>query len=140
MKIIKIILAAVCTGCSLYSQAQLMTNNNILISLTGSAQVTVKGDVLNNAGTTIANDATIDLSGDWINNSGNNCFGTSQGTVILNGTNQLISGGSQTVFNNLNLSGGTKTLQTSAATGGGNAVPTGVLACNNAILDLNSKT
>ncbi|MEO8146503.1 MAG: T9SS type A sorting domain-containing protein [Bacteroidia bacterium] len=140
MKIIKIILIAVCTGCSFYSTAQLMTNNNVQITVAGSAQVTVKGDVQNNAGTTIANNATIDLTGDWINNSGNNCFGISQGTVILNGANQLIRGNTQTVFNNLNLTGGTKTLQINTTTGGGNVTPAGILACNNAVLDLNSNT
>lgn len=140
MNIRKIILTAICSGFCLFTQAQLMTNTNVLISLTGSAQVTVKGDVLNNTGTTIVNDATIDLTGDWINNSGNNCFGTSQGTVILNGTNQLIRGSSQTVFNNLNLVGGTKTLQINTTTGGGNVTPAGILACNTAVLDLNSNT
>src|SRR6185295_10083235 len=64
---------------------QLMTNNSVAVTLTNGSQVTVKGSILNTAGTTISNSGTIELTGDWTNNSGSNCFGTSAGTVIMNG-------------------------------------------------------
>lgn len=120
------------------SPAQLLTNNNVLIS--NSIQITVKGTVQNNFGTVISNSGTIDLTGNWVNNSGNNGFGISQGTVIMNGVNQSIQGTDQTVFNNLSLINGTKTIDLNTTVGGANATPTGVLNCNNAVLDLNSNT
>src|SRR5258706_1466546 len=79
---------------------QLLTNNNIGVVITGGVQLTVKGDIQNNAGTTVDNTGTIDFSGNWIHNAANNCFGTSQGSVILNGANQNIGGTNPTTFNN----------------------------------------
>src|SRR5258708_2371962 len=81
--------------------AQLMTNNTVAITITGGAQLTVKGDIQNNAGTTIGNSGTIDLNGNWINNSGSSVFGTSAGTVLMNGANQNIDGSNSTVFNKI---------------------------------------
>jgi len=118
--------------------AQLLTNNGVLIS--NSTQISVKGDIQNNTGTTIPNSGTIDFTGNWTNNSGNNVFGVSTGSVIMNGTNQIIRGTDQTLFNNLTLLNGTKTLEQHATVGGNNVTPAGVLSCNNAVLDLNSKT
>lgn len=133
--------AILCTGMVLLLQsnvfAQLVTNNNVLIS--NSAQITVKGDIQHNAGTVIANSGIIDFTGNWINNSGNNIFGVSTGTVIMNGNNQVIQGPDQTMFNNLSLLNGIKTLEQHATVGGNNAAPAGVLSCNNAVLDLNSR-
>ena len=121
--------------------AQLLTNNNVSITISSSAQITVKGSVQNNAGTVINNSGTIDLSGDWVNNAANSIFGTSAGTVILNGNGQNISGTSSTIFNNLRLQGnGVKTLQVSTNAGGGYPSPSGVLDLGSQKLDLNSKT
>lgn len=117
--------------------AQLFTANNVII--VNSTQITVKGDIQNNAGTVISNTAgTIDLTGNWTNNSGNNLFGVSTGTVIMNGVNQLVNGNTPTLFNNLNLINGTKTLDINTTVGGGNVAPAGALNCNNAVFDLNS--
>lgn len=125
---------AVCFG-------QLMTNNNVAITVTGGAQVTVKGSILNNSGTTINNSGTIDLNGDWLNNSGGDVFGTSAGTVIMNGANQNIGGNNSTMFNNLTVQGtGTKTLLINISTGGGYATAVGTLAMDASVLDLNSNT
>src|SRR6188768_492699 len=82
-------------------QAQLLINNNVQYILTGGVQLTVKGDILNNAGTTMDNYGIIDLDGNWTNNSGTSIFGTSGGTVIMNGVNQNIGGSDVTMFNNL---------------------------------------
>lgn len=123
------------------SFGQLLTNDNVAITVTGGAQLTAKGDVLNKTGTTINNNGTIDLTGNWVNNSGNNCFGTSQGTVILNGAAQSIGGVSSTDFNNLTLQGsGTKTLLINTTAGGAYAVPAGILNVGNVVLDVNSST
>ena len=69
------------------SFSQLLTSNNVSVTLTGGAQLTVKGDIQNNAGTTVDNNGTIDLNGNWTHNAANNCFGASTGTVIFNGAN-----------------------------------------------------
>jgi hypothetical protein len=119
--------------------AQVMTNNNIAITINSGSAVTVKGDVQNNSGTTIDNNGTMNISGDWTNNSGNNCFQASAGTVVFNGGAQNIGGTSSTLFNNLNLSGsGTKTM-TQSISAGGNA-GNGILDVSSFKLDLNSNT
>lgn len=123
------------------SFSQLLTNDNISITIANGTQLTVKGDIQNNAGTVIDNSGTIDLSGNWTHNAANNCFGISTGTVILNGANQNINGTNSTTFNNLTLQGsGIKTLLINTTSGGGNAVPAGILNAGNVVLDLNSRT
>lgn len=123
------------------SHAQLMTNDNATITINPGVQLTVKGDIQNQNGTTINNSGTIDMTGNWIHNSANNCFGTSQGTVILNGAAQTIGGTNTTMFNTLSLQGtGAKTLLINTTCGGGNSSPTGVLQLNDLLLYLNSKT
>lgn len=118
---------------------QLLTNNNISVTISSGTQLTVKGDVLNTSGTTVSNSGTIDLTGNWTNNTGGTVFGTSQGEVTLNGVNQSIQGSDQTVFNTLNLQNGVKTLQLNTTVGGANATPAGILNVNDAVLDLNAK-
>jgi hypothetical protein len=125
----------------LHCSSQLMTNSNIGITITGGVQVTVKGDILNQNGTAIDNSGTIDFTGNWRNNSGSTCFGTSTGTVILNGANQDIGGSNSTVFNNLAVEGGgIKTLLINTTTGGANATPAGALTLTSGVLNLNSNT
>lgn len=134
----------ICLLCTLVAGdccAQLLTNNNVSLTLTNGVQVTVKGDLQNNAGTTIDNSGTIDLTGDWENNAGNNNFGSSGGTVIFNGNTQSIRGSSSTVFNNMQLAGsGVKTLQVNTAVGGAYPAPSGVLDLGTQYLALNSYT
>jgi hypothetical protein len=120
--------------------AQVLTNDNVTITVTSGAQVTVKGDVQNQNAGTITNNGTIDLSGNWINNAANDCFGTSQGTVVLNGSSQTIGGSNSTTFNNLTLLGtSTKTLLINTTAGGG-VSPAGVVSLNDRELILNSNT
>lgn len=120
--------------------AQVMTTSNIQVTILSGTQVTVKGDILVNNGTSINNTGTIDLTGNWNNNSSATVFGNSKGTVILNGVNQQINGTFSTTFFNLNLFNGVKTMNTDITTGGMVSSATGSLNCNNAILDLNSHT
>ena len=122
------------------ASAQLLTNEGAAITVQSGAQLTVQGEVLNEAGGAIGNSGTIDLSGHWTNNSGNDCFGASEGTVILNGAGQEIRGSSYTQFNHLQLVGGDVTLMQDAYVGGGVVTTrTGVLALGNADLLLNSR-
>jgi len=119
-----------------YGVAQLLFCENILFTIESGTQLTIKGDVQHNSSTFIDNSGVIDLTGNWINNSGNNIFGASSGTVVMNGLNQLINGTDATLFNNLNLFNGTKTMMVDAETGG--LFSAGRLNLNNAILDLNA--
>jgi len=123
-----------------FCNAQLLTNNVVQLTINPNVQITIKGDILNNNGTVIDNNGTIDLTGNWINNSGSSIFGTSAGTVIMNGINQNIGGINSTAFYNLHLYNGIKTLQSDIATGGNGPLYSGILNCNDAILDLNSNT
>lgn len=119
--------------------SQLMTSNNVSITISAGTQLTVQGTIQNETGASMDNSGTIDLSGDWIHNASNNCFGTSQGAVILNGANQTIGGTSTTTFNDLLLMGsGTKTLGINTITGG--SAGNGVCNVGSSTLDLNSKT
>lgn len=121
-------------------KGQLLTNSGASIAVQSGAQLTVQGDVLNAGTGSITNSGTIDLSGNWTNNAGNDCFGTSEGTVILNGTGQLIGGSSYTQFNHLQLTGGDVTLMQDAYVGGGAMTArTGVLALNGVKLLLNGR-
>lgn len=120
-------------------KAQLVTGNNVTI--TNTTDIAIKGDVLLQSNTSIKNNGTLTLQGEWVNNSGNNCFGTSNGTVILVGHNQTIAGTSPTAFNNLHLQGtGTIKLMQHATCGGDYVSPTGVFSIGNQIFDLNSYT
>jgi hypothetical protein len=121
-----------------YGCAQLMTNNNVQITVTTGATITANGSIDNRTGTTISNSGAISLTGNWSNNSGNSLFGVSQGVVTFNGVNQTINGTDVTVFNNLNFINGIKTIALNTIAGGGNAIPTGVLNINNAAFNLNA--
>ncbi len=119
--------------------SQMLFSSDTDISIISGTTITVIGGVTTNGSATIANEGTITATGNWINNSNNDCFGITQGTVVLDGATQLIGGSSETVFNNLNLLGtGIKTLNTNATVGGGNLVPTGVLNLGIRQLDLNT--
>lgn len=120
--------------------AQLLMHENVMLTILPGTTLSVKGDVLNNTGTTIENNGSIDLTGDWINNSGNVVFGASAGAVILNGVNQSIAGTDPTRFYTLDLFNGIKTMQVDATMGGVGFPLAGNLNCNNAVLDLNSHT
>jgi hypothetical protein len=127
-------------ACSLTLHAQLLTNSGAAMTVQAGAQLTVQGEVLNAASGTINNSGTIDLNGNWTNNAGNDCFGNSEGTVILNGAGQQIGGSSYTMFNHLALAGGDVTLLQNAFVGGGAlSIESGVLALGSARLFLNSR-
>lgn len=121
-------------------RGQLLTNSGASIAVQSGAQLTVQGDVLNAGTGSITNSGTIDLSGNWTNDASNDCFGSSEGTVIMNGTGQQIGGSGYTQFNHLQLTGGDVTLMQDAYVGGGAmSSRTGVLALNASRLLLNSR-
>ena len=127
-----------CFGSTVSSLAQLMTNNNVAITITSGATMTVNGAIQNNSGTTISNSGTIRLTGDFENYSLSNLFGTSSGSVNMFGGLQNISGSSLTRFNNLTLSGtGNKILLNDIETGGNGM---GVLDLTTRVLELNSRS
>lgn len=134
-----VIISMVLFSCN-QCHAQLMTASNVQVTILSGTQITVKGDILINNGTTINNTGTIDLTGNWVNNSSATVFGNSKGTVVMNGLNQQINGTFSTTFFNLNLFNGTKTMNTDITTGGMVSSALCSLNCNNAILDLNSHT
>jgi hypothetical protein len=135
-KLIFLAVLLLCGRC--YSQ--MVTHNSIPITITTGTSVTVNGGITSSGNTTISNNGTINLTGDFINNSNNNLFGTSAGTVDLNGGNQNIGGTTSTAFNNLLLTGtGNKTLMVNTSVGGTYAFPSGILQLNDKILYLNSK-
>lgn len=117
--------------------SQTVTVNGVTV--TNTAQITIKGDALFTGGSGVTNNGTIDLTGNFSNNSGSGLFGTSAGTVVLNGTAQNIEGSSVTQFNNLVLQGtDAKTLLQDAVTGGSNGTNSGVLNLGDATLHLNT--
>lgn len=120
------------------SYAQLLFSNGASITINTGAQLSIKGASVFGAGSAVINNGVIDQTGNFTNNSGSNLFGTSAGTVELNGGIQQINGTSTTTFNNLELNGtGNKSLAIQTETGG---TGSGVLDLNNRILELNSHT
>ena len=119
--------------------AQLFTDDGVAITVQTGAQLTVKGDVLVTSGATFTNAGTIDLTGDITNNSGTGLFTATPGLVVMNGTAQSIVGSSVSAFDGLDLQCASLTLQQDAIVGGTYPSPAGVLALNDAIVQLNSK-
>ncbi len=125
-----------------YSQG--IYNNNARIVFSGAAQVYIaggtNGDYFSTGGGLIHPSATgiIRMEGDWRNNSPNTGFFSDNGTVILNGANQDITGTNSTTFYNLTLQGsGVKTQQLNTSVGGVTTT-NGVLSVGNVIYNLNS--
>jgi hypothetical protein len=115
------------------SNAQLLFSNGGSITINTGAQLSIKGASEFDAGSTVTNNGLIDQTGNFTNNSGSNLFGTSTGTVDLNGGIQQINGTSTTTFNNLELNGsGNKSIAILTETGG---TGSGVLDLNNRFLN-----
>lgn len=131
-----------------FTSAQGLINNGATITISNGTYVyidggTSVGNVTNqDAGGfsgTVDNQGFIDVTGDWNNLSTLNVFNASTGTVRLLGANQFIQGTTPTYFNNLTLLGsGVKTLNIPTLTGGGFAVPAGILDLTTLPLDLNA--
>ena len=130
------------------ARTQGLINNGARLVLTPGAYVYIDGGAAvgnftnQDAGAftgTVENQGTIDVTGDWTNLSAANVFNASTGTVRLLGANQFIQGTASTYFNNLTLLGsGTKTLNIPTLTGGGFALPNGVLDLTTLPLNLNA--
>jgi hypothetical protein len=129
-----ILIKLMIVGLTLTATAQLLTVKNAAI--TNTATITVKGDMTNETGAQLNNEGEIEVSGDFTNNSGASLFGTTTGTVVLNGLTQNINGLFPTEFHDLTLLGtGKKTLQQIASID-----LTGTLSLGSQMLDLNTKT
>ncbi len=97
----------------------------------------VDGHITNDPLGFIHNQGDIYLTGDWTNREPSGCLDPTTGSVILDGTSQLIQGTQTTTFNNLDCQGtGTKTLNINTIVAGN----TGVLSLNSNPFDLNSNT
>ena len=132
------LLVMLCACISYKCNGQLLFSNGGSITINTGAQLSIKGASEFDAGSTVTNNGLIDQTGNFTNNSGSNLFGTSAGTVDLNGGIQQINGTSTTTFNNLELNGsGNKSIAILTETGG---TGSGVLDLNNRILELNSNT
>ncbi|MBL7913594.1 MAG: T9SS type A sorting domain-containing protein [Bacteroidia bacterium] len=127
------------TNC-LMSQVSFFNQDNITI--TSGTVLTIKGDFYNKFTATIDNSGTIEISGNMTCISSNDVFGTSQGTVVLNGTvAQTIVGLTPITFNNLTLTNtGSKSLATNIVVGGSYVNPSGILSVGNSMLLLNNRT
>jgi len=87
-----------------------IVNDGSYIHVQAAALLYDEGGAINqdNAGIgTWQNHGTVELKGDWTNNSGSNAFTNvaPQGTFIMSGATQLITGSTPTYFDNLTLSG-----------------------------------
>lgn len=120
----------------LKSQNVVNNGNNIVIS--SGSYLIIDGDYINLSSMSDGSvdiDGTMLIKGDWINNALSPVFINTEsnpdGTVVLDGTNPQIIGGTQpTHFENLSLKHSIKTIQIT------NCIVNGILSIN-AILDLN---
>lgn len=130
-------LVLVLTSISL--RAQSLFVNDALVTITTGTEVHLSGDLITHAAAELRNNGTIHLDRDLFHNGTGNCFGNSQGTVVLNGNWQTIGGSGTPVFNNLLLAGtGDKSLNNHIEVGGAMATPSGVLHLNDRRLHLSS--
>ncbi|MBO6516033.1 MAG: hypothetical protein JJ975_05740, partial [Bacteroidia bacterium] len=86
------------------------------------------------------NKGNIHVDGDWVNNGSSPAIGNNDGTVILSGAVQQITGTTSTKFNDLELAGSAnKVLAIETLVGGGySGTRTGKLKLNDKSLSLNS--
>ncbi len=119
---------------------QLLTNNQVSLTISAGASLTVQGSITNGNNTTIDNSGLLELTGDWQNNSGNNCFGNSQGTVLMDGGTQTIGGTSPTLFNNLTFLGAAPKILGESELVGGDSNTSGILRVNDSYLLLQTDT
>lgn len=130
------VIAAAIIACSCH--AQVLTDAGATITVSASAQLTVKGDVLAGPGSGIVNSGTIDLTGDLVNDSGGTLFAPVAGAVVANGAAQAIGGNDVTAFDALDLQCASMTLLQDAIVGGAYASPSGVLQLRDALVQLNA--
>ena len=126
--------------CKVMGQASLYSQDDITI--TSGTVITIQGDFFNRPTAIVNNSGTMEIAGDMICTSTNDVFGTSQGTVVLNGTtNQLVGGIMPITFNNLTLSNtGSKSLFSDIVVGGSYVNPAGVLSVGSCRLRLSGNT
>jgi hypothetical protein len=84
--------------------AQEVTVDNACISIPAGAVLNTGGGITLQNKASIDNSGTIVTAGNWTNN-GKGLVHQSHGTVILNGSSQVIDGSSETEFYNLSLAG-----------------------------------
>lgn len=123
--------------CALPACGQLVTIAGTGVFVEGGAQLTVQGDVLAAAAAGISNAGTVEVSGDLVNNSGGPLFAPVQGALVLNGASQQIAGSDVARVDALDLQCASLTLQQDLEVGGYYAAPSGTMALNASMVDLN---
>ena len=105
-----------------------LTISNTAGSVTLNAAISANSVTINSGGGSLTAGAFTHLvAGNWTNNGGTFISGTS--TINLNGTSQTIGGTSSSInFNNLSLSGGTKSFSKPLVIGGNLSITSGALA------------
>ncbi len=99
------LIALVAVSFTAVTEAQTIFTNQADITLEPNAEIFVEGDFVNQEGGQLDNNGNIYVSGDWSNNSSSDLFSDNRGTVILNGSDQIIFG-ETTKFGVLDLSRG----------------------------------
>lgn len=117
----------------LFGQANFVSNS-VNLDIQPSTYITILGNAIWEANSQVSNQGEIRLTNTWTNNNITPVFIIADGTVNLNGANQLIDGTSSTTFYNLDCSGaGVKNLDADINT-------TNNLALFNATLQTNHQT
>ena len=118
------------------SNAQILTNQNITVSISNSTTLFASGGITNTGSTIVQNDGTLQLTGDFIHN-GAPAGITGNGNFIFSGANQQIYGNTVLNFPSLTINGtGVKTLLSNIQTGGSSQ--SGTLSLINSTLDMNN--
>lgn len=127
-------------------KCQGLLNNGAQLNFSGAVALNIFGNNIgsytsqNNGIINPSASGQINLQGNWINNSSNTGFSSDNGTVNLNGSNQIIGGTNSTAFYNLIISGsGIKTQNVNTSVGG-NTTSNGILNLNNLTYQLNGFT
>ena len=127
--------------CSTSLTAQSLFVDGALITVQNGTEVHISGDVITQGTAELRNNGTLFMDREFFHNGTGNCFGNSQGTVVLNGNFQTIGGFGTPVFNNLVLAGtGDKYLNNHIEVGGAYAAPAGVLQLNDRRFDLSARS
>lgn len=118
---------------SLFGQTSFVSNN-VNLDIQPNSYITILGNAIWETNSQVSNQGEIRLTNTWTNNNITPVFIIADGTVNLNGANQLIDGTSPTTFYNLDCSGnGVKNLDADINT-------TNNLALFNATLQTNHQT
>lgn len=115
----KYLLAILC-GLSPAVFGQGLINNGAHITIRSNTHLVVTQNFQNKKDGKVTSSGTTHVREDWINDGTTPVYTSNDGTTILDGNTQKITGSNRTSFNNLQLTGsGTKIMEIDVLTGGG---------------------